>query len=230
MPDWREFVKNHLGSLGLDPRREAEIVLELASHYEDICEDSTDCCLPGDAALARASEEVRDWKAFRREIRRAELEEEPMNHRTKSLWLPGFVTGALAWLLYSLLEALGVHPRILIINNPPLFIFLPWMLALPFLGALGALGSRRAGGNSREMILAGIFPVLAMTALFLLISPVAFTVDMIMRGNVPLPLLLSGLASAMLGWVVIPGAALLAGALPVALLRHQESAGSSVSA
>jgi hypothetical protein len=230
MPDWREFVKTHLGSLGLDPRREAEIVLELASHYDDICEDSADCRLPGDAALARASEEVRDWKAFRREIRRAELEEVAMNHRTKSLWLPGFVTGTLAWLLYPLFEAVGVHPRILVINNPPLFIFLPWMLALPFLGALGALGSRRTGGNSREMILAGIFPVLAMTVPFALISLVALTVDVIMRGNVPLSLLLSGLASAMLAWVVTPGAALLVGALPVALLRHGEPAGSSAPA
>jgi hypothetical protein len=230
MPDWREFVKDRLGSLGLDPRREAEIVAELANHYEDVSEDLAHCRLPEDAALARTSEEVHDWKEFRRDIRSAELEEVAMNHRTKSVWLPGFVTGALAWLLYSLLEALGLHPRILAMTSPPLSFFLPWMLILPLLGALGALGSRRAGGNSREMILAGIFPVLAMTALFVLVSPVALTVDVILSGNVPLSLLLSGLANAMLGWVVIPGGALLLGALPVALLRHREPAGSSVHA
>jgi hypothetical protein len=230
MPDWPKFVKDRLGSLGLDARREAEIIAELAGHYEDVCEDSADGGLPEDAALARVLEEVRNWKEFRREIRCAELGEGAMNHRTKSVWLPGFVTGALAWGLYRLLELLGVHPRILAVTSPPLMFFLPWMLALPLLGALGAFGSRRAGGNLREMVLAGMFPVLAMTVLLVVLMPVGLTIQAIVGKPTPLSLVLSGFVNMLLGWVVIPGAALLLGVLCIAVLRRQAPTPSNVQA
>ena len=39
MPDWRKFVRERLGALGLRPEREEEIRAELADHLEDQVED-----------------------------------------------------------------------------------------------------------------------------------------------------------------------------------------------
>jgi len=221
MPDWRGLVKSRLGRLRLSPQRESEIVAELADHFEDLSEEGISRGLSEGAAVVRALAEVRDWDQLRRDIRRAELEEVVMKHRMMSVWLPGLLTGALAWLLPVFLQPFGLHPREF---GPGLAIFLPWTLALLPIGALGAYGSRWAGGNAREMTLAGIFPVLVTAAVLVLIFPVGLIVDVIMYGNVSLSTMLSGFASSVLSWVIIPGVALLAGALAVALgLRHDPS-------
>src|SRR6185503_17718113 len=77
--DWREQVKRKLGPLGLDPRREAEIIRELADHLEE-------------APDGAGSLDLVNWEMARREIRRAELEEGSMNYRTKTVWFPGLLT------------------------------------------------------------------------------------------------------------------------------------------
>jgi len=230
MPDWFHLVRSRLGCLGLDPGRECEIVTELADHFEDLSEEGMGGGLSERTVMFRALGDVRDWKQFGHEIRRAELEEVAMNHRTKSVWLPGFLTAVLAWLLYSLLEALSLHPRLVGTAYPPLIFFLPWTLALPVIGAMGAFGSRRGGGNSREMILAGVFPVLPMGALLVLSFPVVLTARLFEGESAYLPLMLSGFASLMLGWIVIPGAALFAGAMLVALAGHHKPMSSHVQA
>lgn len=212
MPEWSETVKQRLGALGLDPQREAEIVAELADHCQELFDYWRERGLSADEATARALEDVRDWKELGREIQRAELEEETMNPRTRKIWLPGLVTGTLSMALLWSLELLGFHMRIFWhSSNPPGLMFsLPWLLVLPFVGALGAYLSARAGGGPRERLVAGLFPSAALTLLFAAVMPIA-----LLRGSLlPWSFLVSALASALLGWVLIPGAALLVGVLP----------------
>jgi len=220
MPDWFAFVKDRLGRLGLDSGRESEIISELADHLADLSEEHQGGGLPEEPVMRCALEQVHDWERLRCAIRRAELGEVNMSHRFKSVWLPGLLTGAAAWELPYLLGMLGLHPPIVTRPYFPLIYFLPWMLSLPLIGALGAFGSRRAGGSPRDMILVGIFPVLAMTALLILIFPAAL-ID-VARSSVALPLVLSALASATLGYVIIPGVALLVGVIPVTLAFRRE--------
>ncbi len=44
-------------------------------------------------------------------------------------------------------------------------VYIPWLLSLPLCGAAGAYLSRRAGGERRASLAAGLFPVIAMTSL-----------------------------------------------------------------
>ncbi len=218
MPDWKEFVRRRVGTLELGPRRETEIIAELADHHADLFEECRRNGLGEVEAEARVGEEVSDWHVFRDEIRRAELEEGAMNYRTKTIWLPGLLTLTLCTGLFWILLTLGGHVRFPWLNNPAMMFFLPWTLALPIIGALGALISRWLGGRPRESLLAGLFPSATMCAVFILVAPGALLINV----HVPKTLLLSGIVGGMLAWVIIPGAALLVGALPVAMARRHE--------
>lgn len=208
MRDWAETLRERLGALGLDPERESEILEELANHFED--------CFDNDERTARALFERSDWKELRHEIRRAELEEVPMNQRTRSIWLPGLLTGALAWGLFWVLETTGMHPNVFWWGEAPMMFFLPWTLSLPFIGALGAASSRRQGGRTRERLLAALFPAVA----FIIFTAVAVAIRWV-NGWAPMPPLTVALT--LLGWVGVPTIALLVGALPFVVTRRAPS-------
>jgi hypothetical protein len=87
-------------------------------------------------------------------------------------------------------------------------VYIPWLLMLPSCGAVGAYLSRRAGGECRAPLAAGLFPVIAMTSLvgfltvigkFVYAKPQWFHFSM----------------AALLG-SILPGMALLLGAVPFA--------------
>lgn len=236
VPDWQKLVRARLGTLGLEPEREQEIVAELAGHLEDLYEDCCASGVPVDLAFRRAVDDVSDWNRLSRKIRHVKAEEEPMNDRTKSLWLPGFATLTLSMSLLRLLIGAGLRPHIVWISSKvPLLFYVPWLLALPLMGALGAYWSRRAGGGLTARILAGLFPAACLITMFFVLVPVGLVGDrriplevvlqvfarpdlnllhVVVDRRVPLEAMLQAFASSALGWVVVPGAALLAGALP----------------
>jgi RsiW-degrading membrane proteinase PrsW (M82 family) len=102
-----------------------------------------------------------------------------MNHRTKTLWMPGLIslTAAMVFLMVS--ELVSPQPRFLLPDsfgvvhtgstsaNVLLVAYLPWLVLLPLCGAAGAFLSRRAGGQRPARLAAGMFP---WTALFLLVT------------------------------------------------------------
>jgi hypothetical protein len=86
----------------------------------------------------------------------------------------------------------------------------PWLFSLPLIGALGAYLSHRAGGSRRAIFSSIVFPVLPFLASILLVLPVSLAFDHFIAHNIaPMALLM-----ALLGWVLAPGVALLAGGLP----------------
>jgi len=200
--DYRNFVREHLGPLSLPAERELEIIAELAEHIEDGNE-------AGLLLRRRGPLDILNWKRLNREIRRAE--EDPMNDRTRRLWLPGLVTLAFSALLLMVMVRFGLQPLFWWIDpRMPVVFYVPWLVALPVPGAVGAYWSKRVGGDRRLRFVAGVFPAAAMLGTFLVTFPLAFVIDW----HVPALLKLSGLAIYTFAWVVIPGAALLLGVLP----------------
>jgi hypothetical protein len=88
-----------------------------------------------------------------------------MNTRTRTFWLPALVslTAAMACLTISTLG--GLEPRFVARGWATYVVYIPWLLTLPLCGAAGAYLSRRAGGERRACLAAGLFPVIAMTSL-----------------------------------------------------------------
>ena len=104
---------------------------------------------------------------------------------------------------HGLLEVLG-HP------------FLRAVAAvLPFFGALGAYISSRAGGSLGTVLLASVFPVLALTAAFLLMFPIGLIVERIIGRQVDFSDVATAILKDGIGWILVPGAALLMGGLLV---------------
>jgi len=220
MPDWRQFVRERLGSLGLSPEREEEIRTELADHLED---QSQHIGSPASGI---------DWKSLACEIRSAE--ETAMSHTAKTLWVPGTIALLGATLMLFAMTSL-VPPTTWVDERPAMFIlsdmlapgekFEPswvdarpavlllgiWMFSYLVLGALGAYWSRRAGGSRRTRFLSGVFPLALHLAVFILPVLVTAFSD---NPRFPEHRDLSYLLRTSVVWVLIPGLALTIGALP----------------
>ncbi len=72
MPDWRQFVREHLPPLGLSPAREQEIIEELAQQLEQSYSDAIARGTSDSDARARAIAQLSNLHALAKEIRRAE--------------------------------------------------------------------------------------------------------------------------------------------------------------
>ena len=112
--------------------------------------------------------------------------------------------------------------QIMLHNGAALMVYLGWLCTLPLLGALGASWSRRAGGARIAQLAAGLFPLILFAAIFIGqrgVGQAGTSVPFLSMDALPPAhmffLFLSTAANLLLSWVVIPGAALLSGALPL---------------
>jgi putative ABC transport system permease protein len=71
-PDWKKHIREHLPPLGLSGARETEIIEELALQFEQAFNESLASGASRKEAEARATAQIRDWRALAAEIRRAE--------------------------------------------------------------------------------------------------------------------------------------------------------------
>jgi hypothetical protein len=139
-----------------------------------------------------------------------------MNTRTRTFWVPALVslTAAMACLTISTL--CGLEPRFVARGWATYVGYIPWLLSLPLCGAAGAYLSRRAGGERRACLAAGLFPVIAMTSLvgFLtVIGKFAYAKPQWLYFSM-----------AVLFGLILPGMALFLGAAPFAKAREYRSA------
>ncbi|HXJ05140.1 MAG TPA: permease prefix domain 1-containing protein [Candidatus Acidoferrum sp.] len=215
MPDWNALVREHLAGLSLEAEERREVIAELAAHLEETFEELCQQGLAEEAAVRRTLSQVKDWQDLRRKIQTARKRENIMSNRVRQFWLPGFATLFLSTILLALTQIYGPKPWILSLSHPPvLLIYIPWLFCLPFVGAVGAYLSHRAGGSARTIFLSTIFSALPFLASIVVIFPVSLIFDRFIAHNIaPMALVL-----ALFGWVLIPVVALLAGGLPVQLL------------
>ena len=225
MRDWQELVRQRLAGLELDSAEKEEVQAELAAHLEESYEILCKQGLRESEAARQTFEQVSNWDEVQRRISAAKRREYPMKKRVQQLWFPGFLTLILSTLfLMTVQEAFGVKPRI-IANGPSAILFyVPWLVSLPFFGALGAYLSSRAGGSRGTVLFASIFPALALATAFLLMFPIGMIVEQIIRNDLSFKIVAITLLSNWIGWIVAPGAALLAGGLLVHLLLGRRSA------
>ncbi len=218
MPNWATCIRARLGPLPLRPLREAEIITELAAHLEESCQERVRTGVPEEKARAATLAEVTDWVELRRKILQAEKENIGM--RIRKLWLPGLFTWALALSLGFYVNLARTYMRLP--WNPEEFpsSFYLWLFALPPVGALGACVSRRAGGSPADGVLAALFPVIARTSVLLLTMPFAWRTGHLQPYNW---ILRHGVAVYFLRWDLLPGLALLVGALPFLKLATPEA-------
>ena len=114
MPEWKALVRERLGDLGLAASQEEIIVAELASHLEEVFDEA---CAQGfckSEAIERSLAQVTDWHGLSRNIQRAKREEGTMNHRTKTLWLPGLISLTAAMIFLMVSELFSLQPRFLV--------------------------------------------------------------------------------------------------------------------
>ena len=159
----------------------------------------------------------------------AAAEANRLNQRTRSFWLPGFVslTAAAVFLFaadvvndpFLFFRQISLHPQEMLRLNweAPRSFYLVWLVAQALFGALGALFSRRAGGTRTARIFAGALPAIVILGTYVALMPVTS----LFSGKASTSPLPAYLASALFVWVAAPAVALLLGAAP--FLRSQIS-------
>jgi hypothetical protein len=137
-----------------------------------------------------------------------------LNTRTRTFWVPALVSliAAMACLTISTLG--GLEPRFVARGWATYVVYVPWLLMLPLCGAAGAYLSRRAGGERRACLAAGLFPVIAMTSLVAFLTVIGKFVYAKPQGVY--------FSMAVLFGSILPGVASLLGAAPFAKTRVQE--------
>jgi hypothetical protein len=211
MPDWKSLVRKRL-----EPHQplahHEEVVTELAAHLEETYETARLQGLTESTAADLTLREVNDWHVLAVDIHRSKSQEDQMNHRTKSLWLPALLTLLGASVSLTATQFLGLQPRLVWIRGMGITLYWPWLAGLPLCGALGAYLSQRAHGPVRARLTAGLAPALIMLIVMLLILPWGLALDGLHF------FILVGFGMGIANWVALPALALLIGALP---FRHE---------
>jgi hypothetical protein len=225
MPDWDALVRQRLAGISLEPQELREVVAELAGHLEETFEQLRRQDLPEEVAVERALSQVKNWQSLGRKIQIARSKENVMTNRVRQLWVPGFLTLLVSMTMLMVIQFIGPKPLIVSAHGwrmiaPVAVIYVPWLLSLLPIGAMGAYLAGRAGASERAMFLSIVFPVLPYFVLFIIAFPVSLILDDHVAHNVMLSALWMGLGA----WVLVPGSALLAGGLPVQLLRSRRAA------
>ena len=215
MLDWQKLVRQRLSGLALDGPEKDEVHAELAAHLEESYEAFSSEGVPEPEALRRTLAQVADWKDLQQKIDSARTGKDTMTNRVTQLWLPGLLTFMLSTGTLALLQIFGPKPWVVALRGvlPVGLMYVPWLLSLPLVGAMGAFLSYRAGGSRRAIFSSIVFPVMPFLASILLVLPVSLIFDRFIAHNIaPMSLVM-----ALLGWVLLPGVALLAGGLPTQL-------------
>jgi hypothetical protein len=215
MRNWEAIVERQLNGLALEPAEGAEVVAELAAHLAEACEELLRQGVTEEEVVQRTLSQVEDWQKLSRLIQTARTKESSMTNRVKRFWFPALVTMLLSMGLLMLIQVLGPPPWVVSQKSgwtyvaPVAVIYLPWLPLLPWIGAMGAYLSIRAGGSRRAVFSSVVFPVLPYLVFFVLAPPVMA----ILNNYLPHRIMFGALFVGLFAWVLAPGAALLAGGL-----------------
>jgi len=213
MHDWEQFVRQRLAGMEINDFEAALVIEELAGHLEEQYQSLLREGLSDENAVRRLLSGVGNWRQLKRNVERSRKTELIMNKRVSQFWFPAFLTLFLAMVFLMLIQLFGPDPWMPHGPSrwrsiaPVATIYIPWLFCLPFVGALGAYVSRRAGASVRTVFSSVLFPVLPYSVFFWVALPVTMLVDDHFARNLTVPLFFVGLSA----WVIFPAVALLAG-------------------
>jgi hypothetical protein len=213
MRDWEKLVRQRLSGLALEADEKDEVHAELAAHLEESYEALLKEGAPEHVAFHRVLSGVTNWRDLQRRIFLARRSGHPMKKRVHQLWIPGLLAMALSTAFLMTVQRLGFQPRTVSWRDADIVFDVPWLLLLPFSGAVGTYLSTRAGGTRGTVLLASVFPVIALTAAFLLMFPIGWVIERIIGSQGDFSNVAAVLLGDGIGWILVPGAALLAGGL-----------------
>jgi hypothetical protein len=207
MRDWNAHVRKRLASLREIQRDREQIADELAAHLEEHYESLLSDGVAEEEAFARTCARTGNWQELSRRILSAK-QEGTMTDRIRQIWVPGLVTLLTSYIVLAALQWWGTRPFVMYGGEPRGIVFyVPWLLLLPFIGAVGGYLSRRANAAGWRVYLAASLPALALGAFFLLFFPLVFFIDRPVSLQIKGTALTAGIA----GWVILPGIALCVG-------------------
>ncbi|HKW33472.1 MAG TPA: hypothetical protein VJN92_10745 [Candidatus Acidoferrum sp.] len=231
MPDWLKLVRRRLSGLALEAAEKDEVHSELAGHLQESYESLRTQGVHEQAALNKTLGQVADWDELQQQIQTARQKENTMTPRTGRLLLPSLVTLLVAMTMLPILERLGLNPNFVFLRaahgREHVFpVYTAWLMLLPFVGALGAYLSNRAGGTRSAIVFSGIFPALAFFGILLLVMPYVEILERGLESNArsvfhSLTSEPFGRLGVIAGWVLVPGACLLTGVQAYLLISRR---------
>jgi hypothetical protein len=135
-----------------------------------------------------------------------------MNMRVRQLWAPVLSTFLVSVSVqFVALRVPQLPPWVFFTRNGVSIVLAPlWMLALPFIGALGASLSLRAGGKTRDRLLTALGSAWLNGSILTLAVPLS----MVIEPHPSLSIKLTAYAVYMIAWCLVPAVLLALGALP----------------
>ncbi len=217
MPDWQQLVHERLTQRRSGAEMEPEVTEELAHYLEDFYQAGLDNGLAEYDAARRALAEVRNWPRLARNIKFARNGGEMLKQRIQTLWMPGFVAAILTLAVSIAVNRVG--STLFTGPHTAMFVYGSWLMILAGIGALAAGWSRRAGGSIANRTAAALIPAATFLAALgsLLTNPelkIAAMASVFSPGEVRISPILPVIANSVVGGILFPAVALLAGALP----------------
>ena len=159
MPDWKRLVRKRMASVSMSPAAQQQVIAELAMHLEETYEHAHSTGMTQRAAIRVALQEVDDWRTLAADISRAKPQEDAMNHRTKTVWLPGITILFAASLVLVFLDRAAYLQRFI------------WIACMAMLLGAGASEANRLNQRTRSLWLPGLVSMTA-AAVFLFAADV----------------------------------------------------------
>jgi hypothetical protein len=160
VPDWNALVRDHFSELQLPPDEREEVITELAGYLEQYYESELEKGVSEADAMARAMAELGSGRKLAREISRAKRGGENMSDSMKQFWVPALASLAAFHLLWTAIQLAGVRISFFDLGIATVPVYVPLVLVMPLVGALGAYLSLRAGGSQQARLAAGLFPAI----------------------------------------------------------------------
>jgi hypothetical protein len=142
---------------------------------------------------------------------RTRTEKQAMGEFRRQVVVPAGVAVLAAAVAYGLNTMFGPEPRAWLFEYGTVLFYVPWLIALSLISACATFWARRTGASVSRRILVAISPALVMggmvTGFMAVVVAAAST-----NGHHVYPL--DAIGHFLIGWILVPGAVGLVGALP----------------